>query len=92
MKVQKFNEKYDLDLEYDDITVEYAKLIISTYIDKKNEETLESVFLDVIKGDDLDDDRAEMIKPELLNYIKNLYNDAKSIRQIHEIESDKYNL
>lgn len=92
MKIQKFNEKYDLDLEYDDITVEYAKLIISTYIDKKNEETLESVFLDVIKGDDLDDDRAEMIKSELLDYLKNLYNDAKVIRKIHEIEADRYNL
>ena len=92
MKIKKFNEKYDLDIDGDEITIEYAKVIISAYIDKKNEESLESVFLDVIKGDDLDDDRAEMIKVELLDYLKNLYNDARVIRKIHEIEADRYNL
>ena len=89
MKIKKF-ESYKLG--DDDITIEYCKLIISTYIDKQDDETLESVYADIIKGDELDDDQAYIIKNELQDYLYNLFQDAKKIRPIIEIEASKYNI
>jgi len=94
MKIEKFNEKYKkFDSEYSDITEEYAKLIISEFIDKQdNVSTLESVYAKIIKIDDLDEDQAIMIKESLIDYLTRLQSDAENIRDIEEIEATKYNL
>ena len=90
MKLKRF-EAYTLDTE-DDIAIEYAKLIVSTYIDKKNEETLESVYVDIIKGDEIDESEAYIIKNELQDYLYSLYKEAAKIIKIQDIETSKYNL
>lgn len=89
-KVKQF-EEYTLDLD-GNISEEYAKLIISTYIEKKDDETLESVYADIINGDELDEDQAYIIKNELQDYLYNLYEEAKNIRKIIEIDANTYNL
>ena len=89
MKIKKF-ESYKLG--DDDITIEYCKLIISTYIDKKDDETLESVYADIVKGDELDENQAYIIKNELQDYLYNLFEDAKKIRPILKIAASKYNI
>ena len=90
MEIKKF-EKYEFDLD-NEISKEYVKLIISTYIDKKNDETLESVYADIITGDELDEDRAYIIKNELQDYLYELFKEAKDIKKIIEIDAKKYNL
>jgi len=78
MKIKKF-EKYTIDFDGDDLGTEYSKLIISTYLDKKDDSTLESVY-------------AEIVKEHNIDYIYNLYDDATRIRKIVEIEAKKYNI
>lgn len=89
--IKKF-EEYKIDVEGDDIAIEYVKYIISQYCDRKNDESLESVYADVIKGDDLDEDQAYIIKNELQDYLYNLYEEAEKIRKIIEIDANKYNI
>ena len=94
MKLRKF-EEYTIDIDNgDDISKEYVKLIISTYLDKKENEneTLESVYADIINKDELDEDQAYIIKNELQDYLYNLYEEAKNIREIIEIDANKYNV
>lgn len=90
MKIKKF-EKYELDLD-GEIAEEYAKLIISTYLDKKNDESLESVFAEIIRKDELGEDEEYIIKNILQDYLYNLFEDASKIKKVHEIEAKKYNL
>lgn len=94
MKIEKFNEKYkNFDAEYSDIAEEYAKLIISEFIDKQDDiSTLESVYANIIKGDELEEDQAIMIRESLINYLSALCEDAENIRDIEDIEAEKYNL
>ena len=92
MKLKKF-EKYIVDLEGgDDISLEYAKLIISTFIDNSNKESLESVYADIIKGDDLDETQEAMIQESITFLLKNWYIASKSIRKVIEIDANKYNV
>lgn len=90
MKIKKF-ESYTIDND-GDIAEEYSKLIISTYIDKKDDETLESVYAEIVKGDDLDEDQAYIIKNELQDYLYRLYEESTKIRPIIEIDASKYNI
>jgi len=95
MKIRKFFEQYELDVDGDGgIAEEYVKLIISTYIDKQHLEhvTLEKVYRDVVKGDDLDESQCEIIRDELKIYITFLLRYAKQIRKIFEIDAEDYNL
>jgi len=92
MKLKKF-EKYIVDIDGgDDISLEYAKLIISTYIDNSNNESLESVYADIIKGDDLDEEQEAMIQESLTFLLKNWYIASKNIRKVVEIDKDKFNI
>ncbi len=95
MKNIKTFEKYEnFDAEYSgDIAEEYAKLIIAEFIDRQDDiSTLESVYAEIIKGDELDEDQQLMIHESLIRYLKDLHKDAKKIRTLEEIESEKYNL
>jgi hypothetical protein len=93
MKFKTFEEYKDFDVEYSgDISEEYAKMIISEYIDKKDDSTLESVYAEIIKGDQLDEDQEIMIQESLTNYLKQLYKDSKKIRNVVEIDSNKFNI
>ena len=90
--IKKF-EEYTLDVDTGDMAEEYAKLILSTYIDKQDGESLESVYKEVIVGDKLDDqEQEEVIKTALTHYLHKLYKDSKYIRNVLDIESNKYNL
>ena len=90
MKFKTFEEYKDFDAEYSDLAKEYAKLIISTYIDKKDEDyTLEYVFADIIEGDELHEDQEIMIKESLTDYLENLLEESKKIRDVDEIQSDR---
>ena len=90
MKLKRF-EAYTIDTD-DDIAIEYAKLIISEYIDKKNDETLESVYADIIKGDEIAESEAYIIKNQLQDYLYGLFEEDKEIRKIQDIATSKYNL
>ena len=95
MKIKKFFEHYELDVDaYNGIAEEYVKLIISTYIDKQDLDgvTLETVYRDIVKGDDLDESQCEIIRDELKIYIKYLLTDAMKIRKVFEIDAATYNL
>ena len=91
MNLKKF-EEYEIDNDGDNIAIEYAKYIISEYLDKKNDETLESVYSEIIKGDKLDEELEYIIKNELQDYLYNLYENARKIRKIIKITADKYKL
>ena len=91
MKIQKF-EKYSMDMDNGDIAEEYAKLIISQFIDTDEKFNLEGVFIDTIKIDNLDEDNANMIKQGMINYLEYLLICAKKIRMMHEIDAEKYNV
>jgi hypothetical protein len=91
MKIKKF-EKYNIDIENVDIPEEYAKLIVSQYIDTDLDNiSIEDIFADIIKSDQLYD-QADIIKQEMLTYIKKLFNDTRKIRSIEEIDAQKYNI
>jgi deoxyxylulose-5-phosphate synthase len=91
MKIKKF-EKYNIDIENGDIPEEYAKLIVSQYIDTDLDNiSIEDIFADIIKSDQLYD-QADIIKQEMLTYIKKLFNDTRKIRSIEEIDAQKYNI
>ena len=94
MKNIKTFEKYkNFDAEYSDIAEEYAKLIISEFIDRQDDvSTLESVYAEIVKGDELEEDQAIMIKESLVDYLSSLSQEAENIRDIEEIEAEKYNL
>jgi len=91
MKHIKIFEKYELDFD-SDIGEEYAKLIISTYIDKKNDETLESVYCDIIKKDKLAEYQEYIVKNILQDYLYELFEKSKEITNVIEIETKKYNI
>jgi len=92
MLIKRFNEKYEIEYE-NNIAIEYAKCILSEFIDKINDDiTLEEVYFDFIKGDDLEQDQADMIKSELMRLLLDTLKEAKTLREIHKIEAEKYNL
>lgn len=94
MKVQKF-EKYKWNIDSGNIATEYAKVIISKYIDEETDTSVadfERIYLNVINGDELDTDQADIIKSEMIEYLEYLTKNAKKIRPLHEIEAEKYNL
>jgi hypothetical protein len=88
MKSIKKFEEYELNLDEGEIAEEYVKVILSKYIDSGDEETLESVYNNVIRGDELEEDQADIIKQEITEYLYNLWEDSKNIQNI----IDKYNL
>jgi len=91
MEIKKF-EKYEIDQEYE-IGEEYAKFIISQFMDRESGgSTLESIYAEIVKGDDLDEVQEEIIRHEIIEYAKHIYDDAKKIRELQEIDADKYNL
>lgn len=92
MKIKKF-ENYTIDIDGGEISEEYAKLIISKFIDEQlNERSLENIFHETIKEDQLDQEQANMIKYAMIDYLKYLVEKTKGIRQIHEINAEDYNL
>jgi len=91
MKIKKF-EKYTIDFDGDDLGTEYSKLIISTYLDKKDDSTLESVYAEIVKEHNIEEEHEYIIKNTLQDYLYNLYDDATRIRKIVEIEAKKYNI
>ena len=91
MKIVKKFEEYEMDLDGGDIVDEYVKLIISTYIDKSESETLESVYKNIIEREYIEE-QEYIIKDGLIKYLKNLYEDSKKIREIYAIDADKYNI
>ncbi len=91
MKIKKF-ENYNFNYN-EDISTEYAKYILSKYMDDEidNNISLEEVYVDTIKKDELND-QATIIKYELISYLENLLEKAKDIRSIYKIDANKYNL
>ena len=50
------------------------------------------MYYDVVKGDDLDEDQAYIIKNTMQDYLYNLYLESKDIKTIIGIEANKYNI
>ncbi len=93
MKIRKFFEQYELDLDNGEIGEEYAKMIISKFIDKDADgSTLEQIYKDVVKADNLDEDQAFFVRQDLIIYTKDLLNQAQKIRDIYKIDAETYNL
>jgi len=95
MKIRKFNEKYEIDLD-GDIAREYAKLIISEFLDRENDEiTLEDIYKENLEDfieDDDDDFREDIIKAEIIEVLDMLKIQARKIRRLMDIDIQKYNL
>lgn len=92
MKDIKRFEKYKMDIDQGDLGEEYAKYVVSKYIDSPDNITLEKVYADLVNKDNLDESQAYIIKNEILVYISYLLNEAKKIRDILTINAEKYNL
>jgi len=93
MKIKKYKENYKMDQEEGDIAEEYAKFILSEYLDKHIDGvTLEDVFRSVVDVDELDEDQEYIIKQELMDLSYNIVQGAKKIRKKLEIDTDKYNV
>jgi hypothetical protein len=96
MKLKKF-ESYSMDIDNGDISTEYAKLIISKFIDDETihngsrSKILEQIYVDIIKGDNIEE-QADIIKNEMISYLEYLIKFAEKIRPLYEIEAEKYNL
>jgi len=92
MKIKLF-EEYKLG-SGGDIAMEYAKQIISKFIDKDITEnlTLEQIFHKIVKDDDLDESQQHIIIQELIEYTYNLNGKARQVRTLLKSTTDKYNL
>jgi len=92
MKIKLF-EEYKLD-SGGDIATEYAKQIISKFIDKDITEnlTLEQIFHKIVKDDNLNESQQHIIIQELIEYTYNLNDNANQVRTILKSTTDKYNL
>jgi len=94
MKSVKKFEEYEMDTDYGEIANEYSKLIVSRYIDKKedDDETLESVLAQVVEDDELEEEQQMWIISELQDYLLKLYRESKKVRTLLNIKANKYNL
>jgi len=95
MKPIKKFELFDWDEHEDDeLVVKYAKYIISSYLDKTDDDddTLESVFAEIADNDELEEEQQEWVINELQDYLLKLYRESKKVRTLMNIDSKKYNL
>ncbi len=89
MEIKKF-ETYTRN-EDGDISVEYAKIILSKYIDDQiDDKSLEDAFYNI--GENVFENHAESVKTDLIDLLRGLLHDAHTIRTFVEIKADKYNL
>lgn len=102
MKIDKFNEKYKIDTEFkSEISTEYAKLILSEYIDKYDDEDdnknrLQDVYVNIIKSDELDEYQELMIIDSLRDFTTELIKYVKKLKTVEEYNLnqnvEKYNV
>lgn len=102
MKIDKFNEKYEMDTDFkSEISTEYAKLILSEYIDKyddedDNKDSLQKVYVNIIKNDELDESQELMIIESLEDFTTELINYVKKLKTVEEYNLnqnvEKYNV
>jgi hypothetical protein len=99
MKIKLFEE---YEMEYDgDIGEEYAKMVISKYIDNDlDNKTLEDTFYDLLKDDDAvlndGDEHDEAIIYSIIRYLEETLTQARKLKKIKQIglnrEAKKFNL
>jgi len=78
MKIKKFNENYELD-ESNDIGEEYAKLVISHYIDNLNDgKTLQDSF-DYYCKDDLEEELRMIVFSEIRSFMNKFSDDVRML-------------
>lgn len=95
MNIKKF-EKYKMELDFSDISTEYAKKIISEFIDSDlNDVSLEEIFYKNGKYGQLED-HDEIIRNTIIDYLEKMLKSAKKLRSLKEIgldlETKNYNL
>ena len=89
MKIKLF-EQYTFDIE-NDIGDEYAKFIISKFIDEDlGGKTLEDVFYEIGKNDEFDEgEHDDAVIYSIINYIEDMLEQAKKLKTIKEITWDR---
>lgn len=98
MKIKRFNEKYEVDTDYSSgISEEYAKLIVSEYLDRVDKDdnkivTLQDVFNEIIKGDELEEDQEILIIEDLKDLGVDIAKQASKLKTSEEYHASKYNL
>lgn len=98
MKIKRFNEKYKIDTDYSSgISEEYAKFIVSKYLDNVDKDdnkivTLQDVFNVIISGDELEEDQEILIIEDLRNLGEDIAKQASKLKTSEEYNASKYNL
>jgi len=95
MNIKKF-EAYNMDYDINDIGDEYAKLIISKFIDEERQDkSLEDVFYEIAISDELEEHQ-ESVKYSMIMYLTKLLSKTKKLKSVEKIgldkETKKYNL
>jgi len=95
MDIKKF-EQYKFDDDNDNIGAEYAKIIISKFIDNdttfSKKLTLENILHEIVKDEELDESQQYIIIQELIDYTHTLNSNANQVKTIFESEQEKFNL
>ncbi len=92
MNIKKF-EEYKIVDEHDDIGDEYAKIILSRFIDTELDgKTIQNIYNDIIIEEELDDSQEEMILYAIYEYSKEIAKEAKELKTLIASNASKYNL
>lgn len=88
--IKKFEEYNNGQVDIEgDVGEEYAKVIISKYIDEDaNGKSLEDIFYSIGKGDELIDVDDAIIY-SIIEYLEDMLSQAKKLRKIKDIALDK---
>lgn len=92
MIIKKF-EEYKFPMEHDDIGDEYAKIILSRFIDGDLDGiSMQKIYNDIIKEEGLEEEQEELILDSLSRYSTELAKKANDIKTLMASEASKYNL
>jgi hypothetical protein len=92
MKIKKFNENYNIDYE-GDIGTEYAKFILSEYIDKELDgKSLQEIFIEIVESDELEESQEYIVIQELKEVCYDIYKQSQKLKTKIEYDSSKYNI
>lgn len=92
MIIKKF-EEYKFPMEHNDIADEYAKIILSKFIDEDLDDiSMQKIYNDIIKEEELEEDQEKSILDSLYRYSTELAKKASKVKTLISSEASKYNL
>jgi len=92
MNIKKF-EEYKFPDDHDDIGDEYAKIIISRFIDNDLDgKTMQEIYNSIIKEEGLEEEQEDLILESVSRYSDRLRKISNNLKTLLASEADKYNL